>query len=742
MDLPQLTRRLESIESRLATAEADIQALTTTLHPKPRLKPILPPPLPSRPTLPPLPATPLLKPIEDPPAFPVLLPPDLRSPIPQSAIANPQSHISLESRIGKNLAGWIGAIVLVLGVGFFLKYAWQHEWINPSPAARVLMTVLSGLTLAGVGEYLLRKPMRGLAAVLYAAGTAVTMAAFFAASAYFSPPVLNTTAASLLILATAAGGIALALRANLPAVAILSLLGAYLSPVFLRTAADQSATLIPYLLLLAATGWTLCLARPHWHPLRAFTFAASALAYVHWYLHTGRPHDHTSLAFAYVSLLFAGTLAELFLTLQRQFKDTPHATVPFGTRLAKLESSAAVLSLLNTLLTAAALYSLHRASQPLAGTLAIGLAAIQSLVALSTFSKQFRYSAILQSIALVSLAVPLLLNHFAINVAWLVMGVALAILDRRLDLRWARPWAIALWLLAAAKLLTLDLLNPSLRATLLTVGVRPLSTWLLMSWSAAITAHALAFLGRRGVTPDRPGASLASLGTLLFLLATATAWDAGPTLTLAALLWLTPIVGLRQQGGRIAYATHAWTLLLFLTAKWLLLDGLSPTLAAWSGQSANTLPLLNFTGLNAAALVALFAYLSTPTPTRAPKLLPTLAICTITFALANFELCRLVNHLASAQPVRDILIAKQVSLSILWALASLIAIAVGFAKRLPAPRYAALALLAVTLLKVLLIDMAGVETLWRILSFTAVGALLLCVSFVYYNHPAPAAYDE
>ena len=44
-----------------------------------------------------------------------------------------------------------------------------------------------------------------------------------------------------------------------------------------------------------------------------------------------------------------------------------------------------------------------------------------------------------------------------------------------------------------------------------------------------------------------------------------------------------------------------------------------------------------------------------------------------------------------------------------------------------------LTLLGVTLLKILAVDMAGVETIWRIGSFTAVGALLLCVSFVYYR---------
>jgi uncharacterized membrane protein len=48
-------------------------------------------------------------------------------------------------------------------------------------------------------------------------------------------------------------------------------------------------------------------------------------------------------------------------------------------------------------------------------------------------------------------------------------------------------------------------------------------------------------------------------------------------------------------------------------------------------------------------------------------------------------------------------------------------------------RYAALALLGVTLLKILIIDMADVQAIWRILSFLCVGLLLLAVSYIYHK---------
>ena len=47
-----------------------------------------------------------------------------------------------------------------------------------------------------------------------------------------------------------------------------------------------------------------------------------------------------------------------------------------------------------------------------------------------------------------------------------------------------------------------------------------------------------------------------------------------------------------------------------------------------------------------------------------------------------------------------------------------------------------------TLAKILVIDMAEVKAIWRILSFVAVGLLLLCVSFVYHRQTEAGAVEE
>jgi len=80
---------------------------------------------------------------------------------------------------------------------------------------------------------------------------------------------------------------------------------------------------------------------------------------------------------------------------------------------------------------------------------------------------------------------------------------------------------------------------------------------------------------------------------------------------------------------------------------------------------------------------------------------------------------------------QDATMARQTGFSIWWGLYALTLIAIGFARRVAACRYAGLALLAVTLAKVLTLDMAEVRYVYRVLSFIGVGLLLVVTSVGY-----------
>ena len=74
---------------------------------------------------------------------------------------------------------------------------------------------------------------------------------------------------------------------------------------------------------------------------------------------------------------------------------------------------------------------------------------------------------------------------------------------------------------------------------------------------------------------------------------------------------------------------------------------------------------------------------------------------------------------------------KQTGFSVFWGLSGVLLVLIGFFKRSAAPRYAGLALLAITLGKAIIIDFREVALIWRTVIFAVVGLLLIATSVVY-----------
>ena len=75
--------------------------------------------------------------------------------------------------------------------------------------------------------------------------------------------------------------------------------------------------------------------------------------------------------------------------------------------------------------------------------------------------------------------------------------------------------------------------------------------------------------------------------------------------------------------------------------------------------------------------------------------------------------------------------ARDMTYSIAWALFALVLLVIGIARRARAPRYAGLALLGVTILKLFLHDLARLDQLYRIGAFVAVAVIAMLASFAY-----------
>ena len=147
--------------------------------------------------------------------------------------------------MGGNWLARIGIVAVIIGIGFFLKLAFDNDWIGET--GRVVLGLAVGLALLGAGEFWQRKypvwsqPVTG-------GGIAVLYLSIFAAfSLYELIPAWSALAFSLLVTLTAAG---LAIRYEARSIAILGILGGFATPLFLAEKLPQQEALLGYVLAL------------------------------------------------------------------------------------------------------------------------------------------------------------------------------------------------------------------------------------------------------------------------------------------------------------------------------------------------------------------------------------------------------------------------------------------------------------------------------------------------------------
>jgi len=83
---------------------------------------------------------------------------------------------------------------------------------------------------------------------------------------------------------------------------------------------------------------------------------------------------------------------------------------------------------------------------------------------------------------------------------------------------------------------------------------------------------------------------------------------------------------------------------------------------------------------------------------------------------------------------RDIHGQKELAISALWAVYSILLVVLGILKKYQPVRLLAIILFGVTILKVFLLDLSDLEKIYRIISFIGLGIILLAVSFMYQRY--------
>jgi uncharacterized membrane protein len=305
-ELKELARRLGTLELEVwrlkkeARGEPEYRPIKThapEFAPKPEvIKPFTPPamavpevaqPVPPMFEPPPMPQTEPVAaaappPFEPEPAFAEAAAPPLAESIRMPGPTEPR--INWEQFMGVKMFAWVGGLALFLGVAFFVKYSFDNNLI--SAEMRVAIGYAVGIALLVGGVVISRKNYLVLSQTFCATGVVILYAITFAARAYYhflSWPGAwwdALPAFGIMVLITATGFL-LAVRLNALVVAILGMLGGFLTPILLSTGVDNPGGLFGYIAVLDVGLVIVALSR-RWFFLTALAAAGTAFMQIAW----------------------------------------------------------------------------------------------------------------------------------------------------------------------------------------------------------------------------------------------------------------------------------------------------------------------------------------------------------------------------------------------------------------------------------------------------------------------------
>ncbi len=626
-----------------------------------------------------------------------------------------------EAIIGGNWFNKIGIGAIILGMAFFLRYAIENEWIGDR--GKVLLGIIVGLLLLAGGERYHRRQLKIFARGLTGGGAAILyLSLYFAFQIY---QIISQPIAFVLMALVTATTVALALRYNSRTILLFAMFGGFFTPFWVSTGVARPLALFTYIAILdlglVAVAW-----RKDWPFANTLCFAATAALYFGWY--AGEYHAaqfwlaETFLTIFY--LIFAA-LAFFIHLMRRQRAQISDALAIAGNALFYFTGNLALLDSIS--------------AEKFHGAFTAGMALLYGAFSFVAW-RRHREDQLL---------------------SYLLMGAAITFLTLFFPIEFKADWVPLAWLVETLVLINLGayLQLEQLQRLGLMVGI---VAWVAL-YRYVSEHHGLPiqagewltfFLGTAGVLisnvlPSRKtGNTTADLSqwlvlgevltllTLPFLLATA--WTSAALLLIGAVLLLcarSPLTLAHAARITVFYFAPLATFIIFIREydpEWI--------------NAQNFMVVLNSRFLlYVAAAGVLGWHLISTKKWASPNLSPTLAawlmrlehvqIIALLFFALTLEVFDFYDFRAQAAGHAGSFDApKQLTLSAVWSIFSLLLLIMGIWKRVFQLRMAALLILAITIIKVAFVDFWLFEKIYRILSALVFGGILVYASYLYQRH--------
>lgn len=266
--LTKIMDRLSELERRLITIERTFSTAAPVV-PLPQAAPPATAPAP----LPTSRLTDIPRPRELPPQVNIFAAPPLHASQTKSS-----SPLDWETLIAGRWLNRIGIVALIGATTFFLKYAFDNNWIGPS--GRVAIGILLGAAMLPWSQWLLRRGYSYFSEGIAGLGAAVMYLSIWTGCQYYT--LYTRDVGFYVMIAVTAGMAAVALGRNSQRIALLSLVGGFLTPILVSTGKDEQVVLFSYLLLLGVGLFVIELRRD-WRSLTPVSLLFSLIYFWGWY---------------------------------------------------------------------------------------------------------------------------------------------------------------------------------------------------------------------------------------------------------------------------------------------------------------------------------------------------------------------------------------------------------------------------------------------------------------------------
>jgi uncharacterized membrane protein len=742
--------RSASLSGKIGEVEARLTALEQRLAARPPQEPIVPRVVETSPPGAILQKTELLT--EAPPPTPAT-----PSPLFPSTPAPPQrpsrTKEEWEALIGGKLLNRIGAFALIIGVGFFLKYAFDQNWLTES--VRVLIGVLIGVTTLLAAARSHRKGFQIFAQGLVGAGIAILYLSVYASFNFYalvSQPVAFALMAGVTIVAFTQ-----AFTYDSLAVSLLAWLGGFVTPILLNSGESNELGLFSYLTLLNIGLIAVLLRKESWAILEPLSLLGTYSLYFTWF---NQQYTDPDLGLTLVFLVIFWGLFHLLDVARGMNRELSYPELRRGE------------AWINAALFTTALFTLidpqyHRwmgLATATVGMLYLITAVIAARLRPGTALPVMGH--LLTAVTLLAIAALVEFNSFMIIIAWTLE--ALIVLWAGVLLRRGYLWGTGIALLGLSSLTLLGmegslayapieefrlLFNPRFLAFVLLAGTIGFSPYLLRR----LQNH------RNDVLVE-----VLQYGWILLLLLLVTvetndyfrlamlhedglrkdALNFTRYMVLAVIWAITSLPLIATSVRRFARPTlfgGIW--ILFAASCMAALRGITFDPIAWF------VPLLNLRCLSIAVIVAASAAIARWLKSAGgysewvPELRSVIRVSLVALILVLMTgeirdyFQRTIAETSSATresvaAIRTVENIEQMSLSGGWLFFSILLMGFGIWRRDRTLRIFAIVLFGLTILKIFLYDLSFLETVYRIVSFIALGVILLAVSYLYQRYRA------